>query len=103
MPRKETRLMSDEAQRTGGLFLPYPLLGLLLTLMLTLGGGIIGMYVKLDTMNATMIMRDTDQKEQLKELKNKLDLQDQYTRDLRERQSEMRSDVNQLLKRRGGN
>lgn len=94
--------MSEEASRTGGLFLPYPLIGILMTLVLALGGGIIGMYVKLDTMNATMIMRDADHREALKKLENKSDLQELLIRDLREKQVETRSDVNQLLKRRGG-
>lgn len=94
--------MSDEAKQTGGVFLPYPLLGILMTLILALGGGIIGMYVKLDTMNATMMMRDADHREALRKLENQNDLQELLIRDLREKQVEMRSDVNQLLKRRGG-
>ena len=93
--------MSDEANKTGGVFLPYPLLGILMTLVLALGGGIIGMYVKVDTMNATILMRDADQREAVKELKNKLELQELLIRDLREKQVETRSDVNQMLKRRG--
>lgn len=94
--------MSEEANRSGGLFLPYPLLGILMTLVLALGGGIIGMYVKVDTMNATILMRDADQREAVKELKNKLELQELLIRDLREKQVETRSDLNQMLKRRGG-
>ena len=78
--------MSEEASRTGGVFLPYPLLGIMLTLVLTLGGGIIGMYVKVDTMNSTILMRDADQREALKEIRNKLELQELLTRDLREKQ-----------------
>lgn len=76
--------MADEASRTGGVFLPYPLLGLLLTLTLALGGGLIGLYATVTTMNATMLMRDADQREAIKELKNKLELQEMYTRDIRE-------------------
>ena len=83
-PRRETRLMSDETQRTNGLFLPYPLLGIMLTLVLALGGGIIGLYVKVDTMGAVMLMRDTDHREQVKDLKNKLELQELYIHDIRE-------------------
>jgi len=94
--------MADEAQRTGGLFLPWPLLGFLLTLTLALGGGLLGMYVKLDTMNATMIMRDADHREAVKKLENQNELQELLIRDLREKQVEMRSDINQILKRRGG-
>lgn len=77
--------MSDEAKQTGGVFLPYPLLGILMTLILALGGGIIGMYVKVDTMNATILMRDADQREQLKALRDEQKLQSMYMSDLREK------------------
>src|SRR6476469_5660747 len=84
LPRRESRLMSEEAVRTNGVFLPYPLLGIMLTLVLALGGGIIGMYVKVDTMSSVILMRDADQREQVKKLENKLDLQEMYIRDIRE-------------------
>lgn len=94
--------MPEEANRSGGLFMPYPLLGILLTLVLSLGGGIIGLYVKVDTMQATMLLRDSDQRDVVKELKNKLELQELLIRDLREKQAVTDRDVNQLTKRRGG-
>lgn len=94
--------MADEAQRTGGVFLPYPLLGILMTLIVVLGGGIIGMYVKIDTMNATMIMRDSDYRDAQKELKNKAELQELLIRDLREKQIATDRDLSQIMKRRGG-
>lgn len=92
--------MSEEASRTGGLFLPYPLIGLLLTLTLALGGGIIGLYAQVTTMNATILMRDSDHREQIKELKNKLELQELYTKDIREKLIEMRTELNQSQRRR---
>lgn len=95
--------MSDEAQRTSGVFIPYPLLALILTLAMAGVAGIVGLYTQLSAMNATMILRDSDYQKTIKRLEDKIDLQDQLTRDLREKQGEMRSDVNQLLKRRGGN
>lgn len=84
VPRKETRLMSDEAQRIGGVFIPYPLLGILLTLTLALGGGILALYVQVSTMNATMLMRDADYRKQVDKLEEKLELQEMYTKDIRE-------------------
>lgn len=78
--------MADEAQRTSGVFIPYPLLSIMLALVIALGGGIIGMYVKLDTLNATMLMRDGDRSDQLKEIKEKLELQNVYITDLREKE-----------------
>lgn len=77
--------MSEEANRTGGLFLPYPLLGILMTLILALGGGIIGLYTQLSAMQTTMLMRDADSREQLKSLRDEAKLQSMYISDLREK------------------
>src|ERR1700754_1372275 len=60
LPTKESRLMADEVSRTSGVFLPYPLLALVITLVMALGGGIIGLYSQLSAMNTTLIMRDAD-------------------------------------------
>lgn len=76
--------MADEAVRTNGVFVPYPLLAIMLTLTLALGGGLIGLYATVTTMNATMLMRDADQKEAIKKLENKLEIQEMYTHDIRE-------------------
>lgn len=77
--------MADEAQRTGGLFIPYPMLGIMMTLVLTLGGGIIGMYVKLDTMNSTMIMRDADHQRERQQAWEKIEQLEVYIHNDRER------------------
>lgn len=79
--------MAEEAQRTNGVFIPYPLLGLLLTLTLVLGGGLIGLYAQVSTMNATMIMRDADRADQLRKLEEKLELTNVYMTDLREKEA----------------
>lgn len=77
--------MSDEAQRTGGLFIPYPLLAIIMTLVITLGGGIIGMYVKLDTMNSTMLMRDADHQRERQQAWEKIEQLEVYIHNDRER------------------
>lgn len=77
--------MSEEAVRTGGLFLPYPMLAIMMTLILALGGGIIGMYVKLDTMNATMIMRDAQSQREQQQTWQKLEQMMVYINNDRER------------------
>lgn len=94
--------MSEEVSRTGGLWLPYPLLGLILTLVLALGGGMAGLVIQVNSLQTTLLLRDADHRDALKKLENQNDLQEQYIRDVREKQAEMRSDVNQLLKRAGG-
>jgi hypothetical protein len=77
--------MADEMSRTNGLFIPYPLLGLMLTLVLALGGGLIGIYAQVSSMNATMLMRDSDSREQIKALHEDAKLQAMYIADLREK------------------
>lgn len=90
--------MSEEAVRTNGVFLPYPLLGIMMTLILALGGGIIGLYVKVDTMGAVMLMRDADSREAVRKLENKLELQEVYIHDIREMLA-----ADGKLKKRGSN
>lgn len=101
-PHREARRMTNEINHQSGLFLPYPLIGILLTLILALGGGIIGLFIQVNSLQTTLLLRDADHKEAIKRQETQNELQNEYIRDLRERQAEMRSDVNQLLKKRGG-
>jgi uncharacterized membrane protein (DUF106 family) len=73
-----------EDQRNG-LFVPYPLLALILTLTMALGAGIIGLYSQLSAMNTTMILRDADYQRQVRELKEKADQMEVYLHNDRER------------------
>lgn len=92
--------MSEEAQRTSGLFIPYPLLGMLMTLVLALGGGIIGMYVKLDTMNTSMILRDSSYQEQLRQQKEKVDQLEIYLHSDREKLAVLQHDADKRAGKR---
>lgn len=76
--------MSEEA-RSGGLWMPYPLLAMFFTLALALGGGIIGLYSQLSAMNATMVIRDADYQYRTKKLEEKIELQGMYITDIREK------------------
>lgn len=86
--------MADEASRNNGLFLPYPLLGLLLTLVMALGGGIIGLYTQLSAMQTTMILRDSDYQRQVKDLKDKQDQMEVYLHNDREKIISLQEQVN---------
>lgn len=92
--------MAEEAQRTGGLFLPYPLLGILMTLVLALGGGIIGLYTQLTAMNATMIMRDADNRQKQDQLQNKIELLETYVHDDRLKLKGLEKDIDSLRVKR---
>ena len=76
--------MSEQTSHSG-LFIPYPLLGIITVLVLALGGGIVGLYSQLSAMNTTMLMRDSDHQQQVKELKEETKLQGMYITDLREK------------------
>lgn len=100
LPHQETRIMAEEAAKSSGLFLPYPLLGFLLTLTMAMVAGLVGLYSQLSTMQTTMILRDSSYQQQVKELKEKVDLQGMYITDLREKQ--IRADAEAAVKRKGG-
>lgn len=76
--------MAEESTRAG-LFVPYPLLGIMLTLVMALGGGIVGLYSQISAMNTTMILRDSDYQRQVRELKEKADQMEVYLHNDRER------------------
>lgn len=92
--------MADEAQRTGGIFLPYPLLGILMALVLALGGGIIGLYTQLSAMNTTMIMRDADNLQKQNYLQNKLELLETYVHDDRLKLKGLEKDIDNIQAKR---
>jgi len=92
--------MAEEATRTGGLWMPYPLLGILLTLVLVLGGGMIGLYSTVTTMNATMLMRDSDYRQQMTEQKNKIELLQMYIADDRKALAVLQHDADQQQQRK---
>lgn len=77
--------MSDEANRSGGVWMPYPLLAIFMTCLFVFGGGIIGLYTQLSAMNTTMILRDADYQQKTKKLEEKIELQGMYISDVREK------------------
>lgn len=76
--------MSDEAAK-GGLFIPYPLLAILMVLVIALGGGIIGLYTQLSAMQTTLLLRDADYQREQKQAWEKIEQLQVYIRDDREK------------------
>nr|AUN37460.1 hypothetical protein [uncultured bacterium] len=77
--------MSEEAQRAGGVFIPYPLLAIMMGMIVTLGGGIVGMYVKLDSLSTTLLLRDADYQSDKKQSWEKIEQLQVYINNDRER------------------
>lgn len=65
--------------KSAGVFIPYPVLGLLLTIALACIGSVVALYTKvsglettMSTINATMVIRDNQHLQELKDLKDEL-------------------------------
>lgn len=99
LPHKETRLMADEANRAGGVFMPWPLLGIVMSLILALGGGIIGLYSQLSAMQTTLIMRDADYRREQQQTWEKMEQLQVYIKDDREKLVRLETLIDQQRRR----
>lgn len=62
------------AQQTKGLFLPYPLLGILTTVGALVLSGIVGLYVQVSSLQTTLLLREQDHTLRQRELKDEMAL-----------------------------
>lgn len=91
--------MADEAARTGGLFLPYPMLGLLLTLVLALGSGIAGLVIQVNSLHTTILLRDSDYQRERQQMWDKMEQMQVYIHNDRERLGKVEERVDQQRRR----
>ncbi len=66
--------MPDETQKTNGMWLPYPLLGFILTVTIVLGSGLAGLFIQVNSLQTTLLLRDNDYSTKTKELKDRIEL-----------------------------
>jgi len=74
--------MTQEAK---GVFIPYPLLGIIITLALLVISGIIAIQVQVSNLSTTILLRDADQRAVIQELKSKTEQLQVYIHDDREK------------------
>lgn len=74
--------MTQEAK---GLFVPYPLLGIIVTLCLVLIGGIVTLKVEVSNLSTTILLRDADSRAATQALQEKLSTLEVYVHNDRER------------------
>lgn len=74
--------MTQEAK---GVFIPYPLLGIIITLCMIVVGGIIAIQVQVSNLSTTILLRDADQRAVIQELKDKAEQHAVYIHDDREK------------------
>lgn len=60
--------MTQEAK---GVFIPYPLLGIVITLAVIMISGIIALEVQVASLNTTILLRDADSRAEISALKEK--------------------------------
>lgn len=81
-PHEETQMVSQQAK---GVFLPYPLLAILITVGVLVVSGIIAIQVQVSNLNTTLLLRDADARAQMAQLQDKLSVLEVYLHNDRER------------------
>lgn len=74
--------MTQEAK---GVFIPYPLLAIMVTLGLVIVGGIVAIQVQVSNLSTVILLRDADQRAVVAEQKEKLEQLQVYIFDSREK------------------
>ncbi len=96
LPHQETQLVAQ--QSSSGVFLPWPLLAIIVTLAIVLVTGLVTIQVQVSNLSTTLLLRDQDHARQVDELKAQIaketerrELTDLKVADLREKQAARRN------------
>lgn len=81
-PHAETQTVTQQAK---GLFLPYPLLAILTSVGVLLISGIIALQVQVSNLSTTLLLRDSDYREQQRQSWEKIEQMMVYIHNDRER------------------
>ena len=84
------------ATQSKGVFLPYPLLAILVTVGTLLLGGIVTLEVQLNNLSTTILLRDADQRAATRALQEKQEQLEVYIHDMREKRVLDRADIEAL-------
>jgi hypothetical protein len=97
LPHGRLMRMTQEAK---GVFIPYPLLGIIITLCTIVVAGIIAIQVQVSNLSTTILLRDADQRAQIESLKEKTEQLQVYIYDSREKQVKDRAEIEYLKDKR---
>lgn len=89
--------MTEEAR---GVFVPYPLLGIILTLVVIIVGGIIAIQVQVSNLSTTILLRDADSRAVISELKEKTEELQVYIINDREKLIKLQVELDNSRRRR---
>ncbi len=87
-------------QEGKGVFIPYPLLGVIITITCLLVGGIIALEVQVSSLSTTILLRDADGRASITELKEKTAQLEVYIHDDREKLIRLQTQSDKENKRR---
>lgn len=90
------------AQQAKGVFLPYPLLAIIVTVGIMLFGGIVTLEVQVSNLSTTILLRDADQRAAIHDIQEKIGQHEVYIHDDREKliRLQTQSEQDKELKRR---
>jgi hypothetical protein len=90
LPYTRWMRMTQEAK---GVFIPYPLLAIMVTLGLVIVGGIVAIQVQVSNLSTVILLRDADQRAVTQELKEKTEQLQVYIYDSREKLVRLQAEV----------
>jgi hypothetical protein len=97
LPRRQTVTLTQEAK---GVFIPYPLLAMIMTVAVVLGGGMIALYSQISAMNTTLLLRDSTYQADQKKSWEKIEQLQVYIQNDREQLIGLKKDFENLTKER---
>lgn len=90
--------MAEHSSR--GLFIPYPLLAVIVTLAIVVISGIVALEVQVSNLNTTLLLRDADQRAEIISLKEKSAQLEVYIHNDREKLIKIETSLESQNKRR---
>jgi|SRR6185369_870390 len=92
LPHQETQVVAQQAAK--GVFIPWPLLAIIVTLAIVLVTGLVTIQVQVSNLSTTLLLRDADHARQVEDLKREIaketerrELTDLKVSDMREKQA----------------
>lgn len=100
VPHQETQMVNNLSSR--GLFIPWPLMAIIVTLAVVLVSGLVTLEVQVSNLSTTILLRDADQRAEIMAIKEKAAQLEVYIHNDREKLVDIQTTLREAdkLKRR---
>lgn len=95
-PRPEVEIVAEQSSR--GLFIPYPLLAVIVTIAIVVISGLVALEVQVSNLSTTLLLRDADQRAEITALKEKAAQLEVYIHSDREKLIDIQSTLREADK-----